>query len=340
MVNARRCASCDVRCERHNGGLSKQFNITPAAPVLDINKSAPKVTIRDLFPSPVIACEWPNVERLNAELRAAVMERYQSTPGLVSSNRKGWHSKFDMHRWPESCVAELMDMVKATAANWTSHLVPDANEAQLSNWQIKSCWSNVNPPGGYNQPHNHIAGDTLLSGFYYVDLGGCEDRQFAGRTIFEDRSGVSLPAQKGGDPLSREYAVVPKPGVLVLFPAAQMHYVEPNRGNGLRISIAFNLGHPGLETVYYADMREQSWWWKNFRGLMLLKSKVPEKTKAMLRFASYFVEEMRRPQSNSPFLQRVKVTRDRAEADEAEARLVAQDTRLANGELPKKNQFI
>jgi uncharacterized protein (TIGR02466 family) len=304
--------------------------------LLDAAQNAPKVVIRDLFASPVVACDWPGTERLNAELKAAIMQRYHSTPGLVSSNRKGWHSKFDMHKWPEACVAELMTMVKTTAANMTSHLTPDADNRTLEAWQIKSCWSNVNPPGGYNQPHNHIAGDTLLSGFYYVDLGGCEEREYAGRTIFQDRSGIAL---KGQDPLSREYAVVPKPGVLVLFPAALMHYVEPYRGTGLRISVAFNLGHPDLRTVYYPDMREQDWWWKNFRGLMLLKTKIPEKSKAMLRFASYFAKEMQK-KSDVPFLQRVRVTRDRAEADEAEAREAANAAQLPNGKLPEKQPFL
>jgi uncharacterized protein (TIGR02466 family) len=287
----------------------------------------------------VVVCDWPDTERLNAELRDVIMARYRTSPGLVSSNRRGWHSKFDMHRWAEPCVGELMTMVKAAAASMTAHVAPDAEADVLQGWQIKSCWSNVNPPGGYNQPHNHIAGNTLLSGFYYVDLGGCEAADHAGRTIFQDRSGIALPARPGGDPLAREYAVVPKPGVMALFPAAQFHYVEPYRGEGLRISVAFNLGHPGLETVYYSDMREQDWWWKNFRGLMLLKSKIPEKSRALARFASYFAEELRRPRSNAPLLQRMRITLDRAEADESEAREAAAAP-AANGRLPEKKIFM
>lgn len=304
--------------------------------MLETSNSAPKATIRDLFPSPVGAFDWPGTEELNAQLRAAIMERYSSSPGLVSSNRKGWHSKFDMHKWPEPCVATLMDMVKSSAARLGGHFLEGADEAVANAWQIKSCWSNVNPTGGYNQPHHHIAGNTLLSGFYYVDLGGCEDRNFAGRTVFQDRSGVAR--RVGKDPLAREYAVVPKPGTLVLFPAALYHYVEPYRGTGLRISVAFNLSHPQLETVYYPEMLEQDWWWKNFRGLMLLKTKVPEKARALRRFASYFMDELRHPHGNASFRQRLRVTLDRAEADEAEARDAAQ--RPADGTLPDKRPFV
>jgi hypothetical protein len=85
-------------------------------------------------------------------------------------------------------------------------------------------------------------------------------------------------------------------------------------------------------------MLEQDWWWKNFRGLMLLKTKVPEKARALRRFASYFMEELRHPHGNASFLQRLRVTRDRAEADEAEAREAAQ--RPPAGQLADKRPFV
>ena len=300
----------------------------------------PKTVIRDLFATPVGVFDWPAMERLNAELRAAIMARYDSSPGLVSSNRKGWHSKFDMHHWPDPCVHQLMEMVKEGAARLTSHFAAGMDESLLRNWRIKSCWSNVNPAGGYNQPHHHIAGNTLLSGFYYVDIGDCPDPRYAGRTIFQDRSGVARPTSENADPFSREYAVVPRAGTMALSPAALFHYVEPYRGNGLRISVAFNLSHPNLEALYYPEMLEQSWWWKNFRGLMLLKAKVPEKARALRRFASYFVDELRKPRHDAPFLKRVRVTLDRAEADEAEIAEAAEHTTVRDGRLPEKRPFV
>jgi uncharacterized protein (TIGR02466 family) len=299
-----------------------------------------KAAIKDLFATPVGVFEWPCPERLNNELRSVIMARYNTSPGLVSSNRKGWHSTFDMHRWQEPCVGELMSMVKAGAQQMSAHFVDGADKGMSENWKIKSCWSNVNPPGGYNQPHHHIAGNTLLSGFYYVDIGDCPDPKFAGRTVFQDRSGVAQPKRCSSDPLSREYAIVPKPGVMALFPAAQYHYVEPYRGNSLRISVAFNLENPDLDVLYYPDMLEQEWWWKNFRGLMLLKSKIPEKTRALMRFGSYFVDELRRPRQKAPFLRRVRVTLDRAEADEAEARLAAGGKAKSDAPLPEKRSLV
>lgn len=297
-------------------------------------------TIRDLFATPVGVFEWPNAGRLNAELRDAIMARFNSSPGLVSSNRKGWHSKYDMHKWPEPCIAEFLAMVRAGASQLFGHVLGEMDETFSENWLIRSCWSNVNPPGGFNRPHHHIAGSALLSGVYYVDIGDCPDPNYAGRTILQDRSGVARPIRPDGDALWRECAIVPKPGALVLFPAALFHYVEPYRGNTRRISVAFDLGHPKLEALYYPDMRAPSWWWRNFRGLMLVKAKIPEKTRALVRFGSYLVEELRRPGTNASLLQRLRVTRERAEADEAEATEVAYGARAANGGLPEKRPFI
>jgi uncharacterized protein (TIGR02466 family) len=302
----------------------------------DIGNSGPKGVIRDLFPSPVGVFDWPDSERLNAELRAAIMERYESSPGIVSSNRNGWHSKWDLHRWPEPCVQEFLSRVQASSHQLAAHVMNGATKSITKDWTIRKCWANVNPPGGYNQAHHHIGPGALLSGVYYVDIGDCPDPEYAGRTILQDRSGIALP--KGGDMLSRERAITPKPGALVLFPAALMHYVEPYRGKTRRISIAFDLGHPELEALYYDDMAEASWWWRNFRGLMLLKTKVPEKARAYARFMSYLGEEFRKPKATGSIAQRLRTTRHRAEADEADARDA--DRLPKDGSLPDKRPFM
>jgi hypothetical protein len=36
--------------------------------------------------------------------------------------------------------------------------------------------------------------------------------------------------------------ILPRPGLLFIFPSWLLHQVRPYRGTGLRISIAFNLG--------------------------------------------------------------------------------------------------
>jgi hypothetical protein len=68
---------------------------------------------------------------------------------------------------------------------------------------------------------------------------------------------------------------------MVVFPGRLYHYVEPYTGNRLRITIAFNLKHPDFVVPYYEGMQEPDWWWTNFRGLMIIPEKVPEKLRAL-----------------------------------------------------------
>jgi len=54
----------------------------------------------------------------------------------------------------------------------------------------------------------------------------------------------------GEDGLSAGSAetIVPRPGLLFIFPSFLMHGVRPYTGTGLRMSIAFNFGVYPLET--------------------------------------------------------------------------------------------
>lgn len=289
-------------------------------------RRALRAAIRDLFASPIGIFEWPETDRLNAELRAAILKRYQSTPSLVQSARYAWQSEHHIDRWPEACFAELAAMIKEAAGRMAAHVTSDRETNARDGWEIVSCWANVNPPGGHSRSHNHMETGGVFSGVYYVDTGGCEPA-LAGRTIFEDRSGVPRPLQPGQDLLAREVASLPKPGVACLFTAAQQHYVEPNRGQGLRITIAFNLKHPNFLAHYYPDMRMPNWWWRNFRGLMLLRTKLPEKLKAFALFLSYLVQEGQKG-GGASLRQRVKTARERAEVDAGTNKGAPDDTAL------------
>lgn len=287
--------------------------MTAAVPRVSNERQVSRAEVRDLFASPIGIFEWPDTDVLNAELRAAILKRYESTPSVVQSARYAWQSEHHIDRWPEGCFSELAHLIKEAAGKMAAHVAPGSETHAIDGWEIISCWANVNPPGGHSRSHNHVETGGVLSGVYYVDTGGCEPA-LAGRTIFEDRSGVALPTRPGIDPLSREYASAPKPGVACLFSASQRHYVEPNRGGGLRITIAFNLKHPNFAAHYYPDMRTPNWWWRNFRGLMVLKEKVPEKLVALAKFAPYLAQELGRG-GNASFSRRMKTARERAEVD-------------------------
>ena len=296
--------------------------------MLDASIGEPKVTVRELFPVPVAVCQWPDTERLNKDLREAILTRYRSSAGVVNSNRRGWHSNFDLHTWPEPCIAEFLAMVRLSTSELVARMTSDRKF--LDNWQVQIAWANVNPRGGHNRSHNHLDEGAHLSGFYYVDLGACETPGDSGRTIFEDRSGVAHPTPPGRDLRSREYALDPKPGTMALFPASQFHHVEPYRGAGVRITIAFNLCHPEFSVLYYPGMRDEGWWWTNFRGLMVLRSKIPEKLHALALLASYAFGELRSARTGSSLRGRFKVLYERASVDASAAREAKQTVSAAS----------
>lgn len=84
-------------------------------------------------------------------------------------------------------------------------------------------WLNAMPPGSRTSRHDHAENDELLSGVYYVTAPAR-----SGDICFAD------------DPF--EIRVTPEPGLLLLFPPSLVHWVQPHRGTGLRLSVACNLG--------------------------------------------------------------------------------------------------
>jgi hypothetical protein len=190
--------------------------------------------------------------------------------------------------------------------------VPGAGREHLDHWKIMA-WCNVNARGAYNRPHYHDGYGNLWSGFYYVDTGRTPGHQdVGGCTKFQDRSGVAKEVLSNPDPYEREVTVHPKAGLMLLFPGRLYHYVEPYQGDDVRITIAFNLKHPGFVVPYYEGMKEQNWMWTNFRGLMIVPSKVPEKVRALGILAKKL--RGKKPESVS-WLSHVKASFDQATAE-------------------------
>ena len=226
---------------------------------------------------PVLKYLWPDSETLNAELRRVIMAKMASSPGVVDSNEGGWHSARDLPTWEDAAIARLIDRVRSMVRELVALTVPDPSAGHLEGWEIEG-WANVNTRGALNKSHHHAGGRTnrnLWSGIYYVDDGGRPtDAAHAGVTKFEDRSGVPKEILRCADPFERELTVVPTPGLMVLFPATLRHYVSAHATEAARITIAFNLKHPGFVIPRYPEPEPPSFLWRNLRGPMLLATRV------------------------------------------------------------------
>jgi hypothetical protein len=84
-------------------------------------------------------------------------------------------------------------------------------------------WFNEMPPGHSTTLHSHEELDELLSAVYYLRCPAA-----SGRLILHDHDAQVM--------------VIPRPGLLVLFPPDLPHEVEQNRSQQTRLSVAFNFG--------------------------------------------------------------------------------------------------
>ena len=268
--------------------VSKNMQNTPLSET-SLRTESPKSTslkeasLEALFPSPVMYFDWPESKEFNQRLKAIILEKKVHSPGLVKTNRGGWQSETNLETWQHSEIEVLTQRITQLIQEYVARLSGQYDERFATGWKIRA-WANVNQKGHFNRTHDHLGRYSFFSGVYYVDVGDIDEHGKAnGRTIFEDWTYVATPMLDNPDIHKRDFKMIPRNGRMLLFPASLMHSVETYDGDKPRITIAFNLYHSGFAIARF-EHREQAanWMWTNFRGVMLLKRKIPEKLFALL----------------------------------------------------------
>jgi len=200
-----------------------------------------------LFATPVIAESWPEAARFNQALRAAIVERRASDPGVSLSNILGWQSGNDMTRWGGDAARALSDYVTRRADGITFDK-GQTDPARRFAWSAEM-WANVSERGASNQTHSHPG--AYWSAVYYVDdgYGGSDDPALGGQLVFLDprfpmvrmRTPDLRYRRPDGSGDHHEVWMRPAEGRIVIFPSWLSHSVRPFEGPGTRISIAINL---------------------------------------------------------------------------------------------------
>jgi len=235
-------------------------------------------SIEYLFPSPVMHFDWPESDRLNMRLKEIILDMQKRSAGVVKTNRGGWQSDTDLEMWTYPEIHDLIDKIITFAIEYIGRTYGIRDQRLDTGWSIRA-WANVNEKGNSNRTHDHVGRTSFFSGIYYVDVGDINFSDLSsGHTIFEDWTYAAVSVLDNPNPYQRDFRMVPRNGRMVLFPAALMHSVQKYEGSRQRITIAFNLHHPGFAVprLVYRE-RAVNWMWSNFRGVMLLKSKIPEK---------------------------------------------------------------
>lgn len=206
------------------------------------------VTSVELFPSPLMSYFWENSEDLNDELAKVILSKEKRDEGILTTNVGGWHSRKDLQSWNEPCVQVLLTRIMCLGHEMHYRFSGSKENELFSGWTIQA-WANINRRDNHNKFHNHVRNMNLWSGVYYVNMGvRDEDGVSEARIVFADQHQV-IP--KSGDGLVKRHYVVPKPGLMLLFPSSLGHRVENHLGSSERITVAFNLRNDTLTTINY-----------------------------------------------------------------------------------------
>ena len=204
----------------------------------------PKAEVRNLFPTPIAVAMLPEAEAINRELRRIILDREQKQPSTQHSNLGGWQSSWDFQDWG----GPMLQRVLETARGLAGQLTADRQGRPVAvTWRL-NCWANVNRSGQGNEFHTHPG--AFWSGSYYVDDGGvAANPQLGGEFEAQDPRGVAPAmyapnltfAGRNGPSVGAAEMMLPRAGMMVLFPSWLQHAVRPYRGTQTRISIAFNM---------------------------------------------------------------------------------------------------
>lgn len=187
--------------------------------------------LKSIFPTLVLVRRLDAIVPMNERLHQIVLERERVDPGIGVSNVGGWHSQSDLMNWDYPEIRALMRECIEAGRDMTQATLPPGIDGDIRLRFHGGCWANLLRDGGYNTVHNHAA--AVWSGCYYVTIGDPDPQPaYNGWIEFQDPRPANIHAHKE--------KVRPEAGVLLMFPAWLNHYVNPFRGRGERISIAFN----------------------------------------------------------------------------------------------------
>jgi uncharacterized protein (TIGR02466 family) len=183
--------------------------------------------IIDIFKTSIYKTSLENKEYINYFINLLNNQRKLSDKNIVS-NIGGFQSKslntIDENIKENLFIKPALEYIKQFNKDYKIELF--------------SFWINCNNKNDYNLLHNHD--DSNISGVYYIKAP-----ENSGRIVFQngDLTKMNSNNQYCFDDANfySRYFVPVKQYDLILFSSETFHYVEPNRSNEERISVAFNL---------------------------------------------------------------------------------------------------
>ncbi len=202
-----------------------------------------------LFAVPLSIIQLPGCAALNEELEALFLSRETDenrnpTPSH-SPQQETFESRFNLFRWPETCIQTLRSFVLDSLVQTVRGLVPAAPEELARLTVHNHTWFHITRYAGSFVAHNHPLAS--WSAVYCVRPG--EQPRAHPESgllrLFDPRVGADAYQDAANRTLQAPYGVGPvdlrlEAGQLVVFPSYLMHEVTPFYGSDTRITVATN----------------------------------------------------------------------------------------------------
>lgn len=185
----------------------------------------------DVFINPIVIDQL-NID--NDKIADYVLDLKEKDKGRKISNSGGWQSN-NIDFKDEICFQELFTEIYKRMET----ILKEFEFDDELNINLENFWINVNNKGDYNIPHVHP--NSLFSGIYYVNAEKDMGKIVFMNPIMAHPYCINSRMIKNYNTFnSAEWSIMPNTGLLVIFPSWLLHYVETNRTEENRISIAFN----------------------------------------------------------------------------------------------------
>jgi len=188
-----------------------------------------------LFATPVWSFDLPPTLEPAAIAKEVQRIRGQDPTGVQITNQGGWHSRTNLLEH-----APLAPLFQWMAAHCQQALGELGWDFALARPRFNNAWAMVNGSGHSVRAHLHP--NSLMSGVVYL-----QTPERSGNIAFLDpRNGAQVLLPPLQDPqaslLNGRLEMVPRPGLMLLFPAWLWHEVGASHSDQERISISFNIG--------------------------------------------------------------------------------------------------
>ena len=113
-------------------------------------------------------------------------------------------------------------------------------KANVASMRLDEVWINIMKPGDFNPPHNHVGGD--ISFVLYLEIPDGLKEEYENNK--SNNAGPGTIEFYYGQPDNwgtSGHVILPEEGDLLIFPAQLVHFVQPYRTLGERISLAGNV---------------------------------------------------------------------------------------------------